>query len=256
MSNRHIMVSKRLVVGSFGLATLGLAAIAGTDGTVQFFTDPALFDAAIQQAGKVSKGKWDIDATHSQGPCSAIGFDDPLDINNPGPFDVVPLDNITIQSNMNPQGQGGPNPRGPEALVLVNAPAFGLDNTALLANSFEDSFDIISGVPAGDNHTAMSMDVTGLPTGAPVHVTVFDKQDIEVGKLVLPGPARTALGPHKQFVGLIMNGGKTVGRVNIYDVNPGNNGAEGVSNLEVYVPVPGAIALLGVAGLVGRRRRR
>ena len=229
------MVSKRMVVGSFGLATLGLAAIARADGTVQFFTDPALFEVAIQDAGMVSKGKWDFAATNSQGPSGVVGFDDPLDINNPGPFDKVPLDNVRIQSNLNPQGQGGPNPRGGNALVLVNGPAFGLDNTAVVTQIFVDSFDILVGVPQGDNHTAMSMDVISLlPSGAPRHVTVFDKNDVEVGKLVLPTSTQ------KQFVGLIMGGGKTIGRVNFYDINPGGQGFEGISQLEVFVPAPAA----------------
>ncbi len=246
------MASKRMIVGSFGLATLGLAAIAGADGTVQFFTDPALFDAAIQQAGNVSKGKWDIDASHSQGPCGPHLIDDPLDITNRFPFDEVPLDNVTIQSNLNPQGKGGPNPRGENALVLVPCPCFGLDTSAVLANFFVDSFDIISGPPAGDNHTAMSMDVVSLAhSGMPIHVTVFDKDDVEVGKLVLPGTDQ------EQFVGLIMGGGKTIGRVNIYDIHPSDSGAEGITQLEVFVPAPAALALLGMAGLIaGRRRRR
>ncbi len=105
------MVNRRIIVGSFGL--FGWAGLVYADSTVDFFTDPALFDAALQAAGKVSKGKWDFAATNSQGPSATIGFSDPLDINNPGPFDKVPLDNITIQSNLNPQGQGGTNPRGP-----------------------------------------------------------------------------------------------------------------------------------------------
>ena len=245
------MVSKRIVVASLGL--FGLAGMVYADGTVEFFTDPGLFDAALEAAGKVSKGKWDFAATNSQGPSAILGFSDPLNINNPGPFDSVPLDNITIQSNLNPQGQGGPNPRGPNALVLVNAPAFGLDNTAILANTFVDSFDILSGPPAGDNHNAMGMDVISLvPSGAPIHVTVFDKQDVEVGKLILPGTDQ------KQFVGLIMNGGKTIGRVNIWDTGSEPQlGVEGITQLEVFVPAPAALALLGLVGLIaGRRRRR
>ncbi len=249
------MASKRMIVGSFGLATLGLAAIAGADGTVQFFTDPALFDAAIQQAGKVSKGNWDIDATHSVPPDEVHFFDDPLDITIGFPFDEVPLDNVTIQSNLNPQGQGGPNPRGENALVLIVGPSFGLgnDQSAIVANFFVDSFDIISGPPAGDNHSAMSMDVVSLqPSGAPIHVTVFDKNDVEVGKLILPGIGQ------KQFVGLIMGGGKTIGRVNVWDSGGGPGvGAEGITQLEVFVPAPAALALLGMAGgLLGHRRRR
>ncbi len=242
------MLSKRIVVGSIGL--FGLAGMVYADSTVDFFTNPDLFDAALAAAGKVSKGKWDFAATQSNPPSHVEGFSDPLNINNPGPFDFVPLDNITIQSNLNPQGQGGTNPRGVNALVIVNAPAFGLDNTVILANTFVDSLDIISGPPAGDNHTAMSMDAIVLaPTGAPLHITVFDKNDVELGKAILPGTAQ------KQFLGLIVNGGKTIGRVNIYDTGAG--GAEGVSQLEVFVPAPSALALLGMAGLIaGRRRRR
>ncbi len=59
----------------------------------------------------------------------------------------------------------------------------------------------------------------------------------------------------KRFVGLIMGGGKTIGRVNVYDVSPGGNGAEGITQLEAFVPAPAALALLG-AGLIGSRRRR
>ncbi len=33
-------------------------------------------------------------------------------------------------------------------------------------------------------------------------------------------------------------------------------GFEGISQLEVYVPAPGALALLGIAGLIGTPRRR
>ena len=77
------------------------------------------------------------------------------------------------------------------------------------------------------------------PSGAPIHVTVFDKNDIEVGKLVLPGIGQ------KQFVGLIMNGGKAIGRVNIWDEGGGpNQGAEGITQLEVFVPAPAALPCL------------
>ena len=110
-----------------------------------------------------------------------------------------------------------------------------------------------SGVPNKDNHTAMSIDVISLvPSGLPIHVTVFDKQDVEVGKLILPGIGQ------KQFVGLIMGGGKTIGRVNVWDSGRGQDGGpEGITQLEVFVPAPAALALLGMAGLVaGRRRRR
>ena len=178
MSDRHIMVSKRLVVGSLGLAAFGVAALvyAGPPQEVEFYKDPQQFEERLLELGKVSKGKWDFAATNSQAPGGFI-FDDPPDVNNPGPFDSVPLDNITIQSNLSPQGIGGPNPRGPDGLVLINAPAFGLDNTAVGATIFVDSMDIISGPPAGDNHTAMALDIVDLLGASSVFISVYSKDN-------------------------------------------------------------------------------
>ena len=82
------MLSRRLFVGSVGL--LGLAGVVGADSTVQFFTDPDLFEAAIQAANTASEGKWDFAATNSQGPSAVVGFSDPLNFANPGPFNSVP----------------------------------------------------------------------------------------------------------------------------------------------------------------------
>ena len=47
------MVSKRIVVASLGV--FGIAGLVCADGTVDFFTDPGLFEAALSAAGKVSK---------------------------------------------------------------------------------------------------------------------------------------------------------------------------------------------------------
>jgi hypothetical protein len=232
----------KIIVGGVGLLAIAYASQA----QVQFFQDPVLFEAALAQAGKVSKGRSDL--LNTMGQSAIWGFTDPLDINNPNAY-LDLLDNVRFQSNLTPFGAGGQNPRGFNALVGVNKFTFGLDNNALLANYFVDSFDIISGPPAGDNHTAMALEVISLLSGgAGVTVTVYDKNEVEVGQIAVPGAA-----DNKAFLGILMDPGLTIGRVNIFDPT---NGAEGITSIEAYIPGPGSLALLGLAGLIGRRRRR
>ncbi|MHC4414456.1 MAG: hypothetical protein ACYS0G_04150 [Planctomycetota bacterium] len=239
-------MTRKIIVGGVGLFAMATAA----QGQVQFFQDPVLFQSALGAAGKVSKGRWDLQ--NNAGPSAILGFTSPLNNLNPGPYDPgFMLDNLTFQSNLNPFGAGGPNPRGVNDMVLVNGPGFGLNNNAVLANYFVDSFDIISGPPAGDNHTAIGMDVISLlPGGAPIAVTVYDKNENQVGQILIPGIDQ------KQFVGILMDPGLTIGRVNLYDTTGGNVGAEGITYVEAYIPGPGSLALLGLAGLIRRRRRR
>jgi hypothetical protein len=241
------------VLGSFAALVVSGAAF----GDFIFFSDPGAFFGALEANNKVSKGFWDMNP-NNVGPNFIGGFADPLNINNiPTLADGTPfwdaetmLDNVTFQSNLDPQGGQGPNPRGANGLAFATPPFFGIKNNVLVANTFVDSFDILSGPPAGDNHTAMALNVVALASGgAPIIITVWDKNGehqtkFEVGPL---GDADNAV------VGILALDGRTIGRVNIYDPS---GGAEGMSAIEVFIPAPGSLALLGLSGLFVRRRRR
>ena len=250
------MKKRMVVLGSFAALAVSSAAL----GDFVFFTDPGEFFAAIEAAGKVSKGFWDF-KPNNVGDGFIGGISDPLNFQNlptdpaGNPiWDSMPLDNIQFQSNLNPFGEGGPNPRGINALAFATPPFFGIKNNILVANQFVDSFDILSGVPVGDNHTAMALNVVSLASdGGDVVVTVWDKNEEHKTQLVLPGPWNDT---EKRFVGILAADARTIGRVNIYDTTGGFFGAEGISAIEVFIPTPGSLALLGLGGLFIRRRRR
>ena len=93
------------------------------------------------------------------------------------------FDNVTFQSNLGPNPQPPlPNPRGIDGLRIFNGLA-GFDNNMLFANLLEDSFDIISGPPAGDAHTAIAIEVIELFGTGPVLVTVYDTNEVPIGNI-------------------------------------------------------------------------
>ncbi|MCZ6445837.1 MAG: hypothetical protein O6758_06605, partial [Planctomycetota bacterium] len=220
-----------------------------------FFTDPNAFQQALLNTDKRAKASWDF-KPNKQAPGTFVALDDPLNINTHGlnpddPWtdtagdDLWPpsLDNVTFQSNLGPNPQAPlPNPGGIDGLVFGTPGFADNDNNVLLANSFPDSFDIISGPPAGDNHTAMSIEIVTFESGpppGPVFVTVFDKFETPVGKIkvdivVNPPPG----GPKKAFLGIIMKGNLTIGRVNLFDLG---GGFEGISKITVYSDSPGIL---------------
>ncbi|MHC4414460.1 MAG: hypothetical protein ACYS0G_04170 [Planctomycetota bacterium] len=206
---------------------------------VNFFTDRVEFDIAIQQAGKFLKTLWNF-KPNAQPDNSVVALDDVLDIfthgddpddpwtdkagNNLWPPDV---DNVVFSSNLEPQGPLSPH--GLDGLAFVTPGFLGITNNALLANFFVDSFDIVSGPPAGDNHTAMALELISL-AGDPntvFHVTVYDKNDEPLGKFLMTGaPAE------KSFLGILTKDPAiTIGRVDIWDES---GGAEGISSFELY----------------------
>ena len=238
------------------MGAVAVAAITGmADAGIIFFTDEAAFNQALADAGKVSKGIEDFEQALI-GPVEALLMNDPLNINNlqgafkPGDF----IDNLTFQSNtngtpdINDPGVNGLNPRGVDGLRLVRDP----DGSVGLVSALEsDSFDILSGPPAGGNHTALGMHVdTYIAAGPPIEVRVFDKNERQIGLIsIFPNP------PAGQFLGIPATGGDTIGRVNIWDtLGPLQ---EGINDIQTYlIPAPGAWALLGLAGLFGPWRRR
>ena len=224
-----------MVLGSVCLVAGAVFATATpAQAQVDFYTNQADFDAAIEAAGKLLKGSETYPWTFVDG--SVLGIDDPLDVTTSVPGWIKPgilLDNVTYQSNLDPQGLNGPNPRGGTGLALFTTGFIGATSDGLVANHFVDSLDILSGPPAGDNHTAMAMQVVSFnssPGGSAVVVTVFDKDGNQIGKTPAFSAQAAAGGA---FLGIITQGG-TIGRVNIYDTNEGFD-AEGLYSLAVYV---------------------
>ena len=245
---RRITVSGLCALGSFAALAVSSAAL----GDFIFYTDPGAFQAAIDDQGKVSKGFWDFNP-NNVGDEFLAGIDDPLNfITAPatGIWDEMPIDNVQFQSNVDPQGGDGPNPHGDDGLAFATPFADLFPHNVLVANFKGDSFDILSGVPVGDNHTAMAMNVV-VPEGAggDVFVTVWDKNEQHKTQWILPGPWQS---DETRFIGILALDSRTIGRVNIWD---DNHGFEGISAIEVFVPSPGALALLAL-GAVGVRRKR
>ncbi len=206
-----------------------------------FFEDPGQFFQALSQTEKLQKFFWDF-KPHDQAPI-AVPLNGPLDINTHGldpddpwtdpaggnlwpPF----VDNVQFNTNLQPQGPFAP--RNLDAIAFFPAGTFpGFDNNLMLANFFVDSFEIISGPPAGDNHTAFALEVVSIigPLPTLIHVTVYDKQDQELGKYVLKYDGG------KRFLGILTKDQVTIGRIDIWDVG---GGAEGVSSIAAFAKNP------------------
>jgi hypothetical protein len=215
---------------------------------VNFYTDPGQFFQAIQEAGKFSKFFWDFKPFWDDGDNIPEHFS-PLDIfshtippqlqdpwTDPAGIDLWPpeVDNVQFVANLNPQGPLAIPTDLSLAFVKGGFPPFLLDNNALVDNFFDRSFGIISGPPAGDNHTAFWFEVISIagPLPTVIHVTVYDKNDVEIGKL----PLSYAVPNSKIFVGVLTKDPSvTIGRIDIWDVN---NGAEGISAIEAFLQQP------------------
>ena len=209
-------------------------------GNVLFSTDPAQFDQALQSAGKISKGEWNFKPDNllpnvivgilpgfldiASHPLLAPGIWDNVDGTTAWPPEI---DNVQFVSNLNPQATFVPG----QGIFYAKNGFNGINNNVLGADSFVDSFDIISGPPAGDNHTAISFEVMQLPGfGFPppvFHISVYDKDDVEVGKFVMDWTINSKL-----FVGIITTDGTTIGRVDIWDQS---GGPEGISSFALYL---------------------
>ncbi len=163
---------------------------------VNFFTDPALFFEALQNANKTEKFFWDFKPDFLP-VGTVVKIASPLDIfthpfNAPGVWfgfagDLWPpeVDNVQFWGNAIPQGPFTPGP---------NLEYHKTSNNALVAQqvgALQTSFEILSGPPAGDNHTAFALELVSIGPLPPVfHVSVYDKNDFEIGKFaVTAGPA-------------------------------------------------------------------
>ncbi len=220
---------------------------AAAGGGATFFTNQAAFDQALQAASKTSKALWNFKPTNAI-PGNIFEVEDPLDIishpvlapgiwDNPDGTTAWPpeLDNVRFVG-----GDGGvqvpPAEPGP-GLYFATTGFNGLDNDVLGVDWFSEfggTFNILSGPPAGDNHTAMALDIVSLPGfnfPTPVyHVTVYDDSEQEIGKFI-QGAGKS----EKLFLGIVAGGEQLIGRVEVFDES---GGAPGVSSIEVYLVTP------------------
>ncbi len=215
----------------------------GEPGEVQFYDSPVEFVSVIEATGKALKAFWDF-KPHDIG-AGVVAIDDPLDIlthdaNPADPWTTLDgtglwppfVDNVQFSSNMSPQGPL--TPRGAIGLAFAGAGFLENTNNVLVANADVDSFDIISGPPAGDNHTAIGLELYSFFGGGSIHVTVYDKEDLELAKTtvgILPG--------EKVFLGIVRKDRMTIGRVDIWDATAGPEaGFEGISSIALYFNPP------------------
>ncbi len=207
-------------------------------GQIKVYFDPISFEEALIAAGKLQKAFWNF-KPHILPPGVPVPLNDLLDINshgtNPGDPWTTPgggnlwpptLDNVQFSANEFPQ-QPQFQPHGFQGLLFGSQGYQGYDNNVLVANNFYDSFDIISGPPAGTNHTAIGLELVSIPPGAPfVHVTIYDKEGLELAKVIVSVPPL-----QKVFIGILRKDRETIGRIDIW--NP-DGGFEGISAIALY----------------------
>ncbi len=159
-------------------------------------------------------------------------------------------ENLIVQSNAMGLHAASAAPGGGLAMVGPDALALGVPNSIVVgADAFSDSTDLIFLEP---NHTGVGFDVIdpiSAANGGIVHISVYDKADM----LIVHDHVPAAL--NKVFWGIWSD--ETIGRINIGTEDANFlAGGELIDNIDMWVPAPGALAVLALGGLaLGRRRR-
>jgi hypothetical protein len=206
--------------------------------------DPVAFESALAETNKSLKAFWDF-KPHDVPAGSGVTLTPPLDINTHGanlddPWTTTgganlwpPLvDNVQFVTNFTPQGPLTPGDGGSLAFATAGFKP-DVQNNLLGENTGIGSFDIVSGLPGGDNHTAIAVEIQGVtpaPEGIQFHVSVYDKEDVEIAKFVFEGTPG-----EKQFVGLLRKDRETIGRIDIWDAN---GSFESISSIWLYQNAP------------------
>lgn len=241
------------------LAALSCASAAWGQGVV-FFTNQQAFHQFNTLDGKFLKGIETFE-NNNLPPGGKQNLPDPLmgGVPNVSPATGMgfPLglenDNLVIQANVLPGPHAPfPAPSGdPFALYVVTPPFLGVPSSMI----GEDLF--LSGVNASIDLIFTSNDKTGVGfelsryAGFPMggwDIAVFDTANNFVGSFIVPPPPGAQ--PASVFFGVWA---PSIGRINIFDMAGAS--PEGIDNIEMWVPAPGSLVLLGLAGLGLRRRR-
>ena len=201
--------------------------------------DPDAWANALRDAGKVAKGGWNFDLDADYG---VVGFDGPIGSAGGGPVGPGTIDaqNVSFDSELDGPGGDGRGVGGNGLVGVGPSAGFGNPSNAVLANFFVDAY----GLSLSEEKTAVEFNAISLLGSNTVDIYVN-------GALLSAGNAAPAAG-HRY--GILATGDDSISHVSLFDAGGGAEGMQGAGF--VYVPAPGALALLGVAGLVARRRRR
>jgi hypothetical protein len=220
---------------------------------VYIFLDEGAFIDFNMSTGKVMKALETFDYV----PVNGVEvMDDPLGPgipNGPFPLGLQESDNLWIQSNTLGVNAPVPAPAGVGALVAIQGGLFGpnIPNSNVVgANTFVNSTDLLF----DPNHTGVGFDMIapsagGGGPGTIFHISVFDKNNVEIAREQVAWTNE-----YKHFFGVWSS--DTISRINVAADLGGAGVGELLDNIQMWIPSPGALALLGIAGLFGTRRRR
>jgi hypothetical protein len=235
-----------LDAGDNGLDMYGLKGIPPASGRVHFFLDAGDLATAVAVAGRIGTADWDL-TPHSLGAGEGVGLvvpqdavshhDNPVDPwTEPGSgADLWPAeaDGVRFASNLSPQG---PLAMGPDGTLVFATAGHRPDVTDdfIGEDTGSGSFAVISGPPAGDEHTALGLEVlvSAGPDVAPgtapvsIRVAVYDGQDAPLGELLLE-----TFNGIKAFVGILAGADLVIGRLDIWSPE---GGSEGISSIALY----------------------
>ncbi|CAG1003070.1 hypothetical protein PHYC_03039 [Phycisphaerales bacterium] len=243
---------------TLAVVVAALAAPLAMGGNIVFFTDHQLFTEYNQLAGKSMKGMEDFEES-SAGPGEKHPFPNPLQYGVPRPTfpNGINSTNLIIQTNITP-GPNPPtlNPSGDDRALWVNGAGFIGSNSIkvgtdeFLYNRFS-SLDLIF---TSHDKTGIGLEVStyaGFNAGhGGFDMAIYDQIGNIIGTYhVDPAPPE----PNKSFFGVWS--ATPIGRVNIWGIFAVPQ-PFAVDNIEMWVPAPGAGALLAMGGLLAARRRR
>jgi len=210
--------------------------VAGVSGTVafgqlQFFDDRGAFGAYNQSQGRVMEGLEDFEENNLP-PNDVSVQNEPLDW-NPNvnfPNGLTGLTHMQITSS----GGGG--------VVLLTDGFFGAQTSIVGANTFADTTILHFVEP---DHRSIGLDLVDLINGGMSDIEIFDTNHQSLGSTTWSSPFTPV------FFG-VFSPDDDIGWI---EITGQNAGGELVDNVEAWIPEPGTLSLLGLAGLVLLRRR-
>ena len=241
------------------LAAMAMASSPALADVALFFPVQTEFHAFNDVNGKQLKGIEDFEESTVE-PGAKVPFPNSLQNGVPRPtFDFgINATNLIIQTNIT-QGPcpPTPNPSNSQTALWVNGAGFiGSNSVKIGTDEFlTQTFSSIDLIFTSDDKTAIGLDVSTYMGFNQGHggfiVCAYDLSDNVLGSYFIAGP--TPSEPAKNFIGVWSP--IPIGRVNVWGIFT-EPMPFAVDNIEMWVPAPGAMVLLGMGGLAAMRRRR